>query len=59
MTKTHQAKLGHRILAEGSEMIESTGTGCRDGTTITVKDLFYNVPARRNSFDPTAAKHAV
>lgn len=47
VTKTPQAKLGHRILAEGSEIIESTGTGCPDGTTITVKDLFYNVPARQ------------
>ncbi|MEI3502874.1 MAG: DNA mismatch repair endonuclease MutL [Anaerovoracaceae bacterium] len=47
VTKTPQAKLGHRILAEGSEILESTGTGCPDGTTITVKDLFYNVPARQ------------
>lgn len=47
ITKTSNAKLGHRILTEGSEIIESKGMGCPEGTTITVKDLFYNVPARQ------------
>ena len=47
VTKTADSKLGHRVVTEGSEIIESSSTGCPDGTTITVKDLFYNVPARQ------------
>lgn len=47
ITKTHDEKVGRRVVIEGSAFISNTGTGCPDGTTITVRDLFYNVPARR------------
>ena len=46
ITKTAQSKMGRRIITEGSDILGSTGTGCPEGTTITVRDLFYNVPAR-------------
>lgn len=46
ITKTTKSKIGRRIITEGSDILESTGTGCPEGTTITVRDLFYNVPAR-------------
>lgn len=46
ITKTTEEKAGRRIIVEGSSILENTATGCPDGTTITVRDLFYNVPAR-------------
>lgn len=46
ITKTADAKTGRRVIADGSEIAENSPTGCPDGTTITVRDLFYNVPAR-------------
>lgn len=46
ITKTADAKSGRRVVIEGSDVIENSATGCPDGTTITVRDLFYNVPAR-------------
>lgn len=46
VTKTADSKAGRKIVIEGSETIENTAIGCPEGTTITVRDLFYNVPAR-------------
>ena len=46
ITKTADAKSGRRVVIEGSDVLENSATGCPDGTTITVRDLFYNVPAR-------------
>lgn len=47
ITKPADAHVGTHVVAEGSEILQQTPTGCPDGTTITVKDLFYNVPARK------------
>lgn len=38
--------LGARICLEGGEQVSFEEAGCADGTTIMVRDLFYNVPAR-------------
>lgn len=46
ITKTADAKSGRRVVIEGSDVLENSATGCPDGTTITIRDLFYNVPAR-------------
>ena len=46
ITKTADSKMGRRVIIEGSEVLENSAIGCPDGTTITVRDLFYNVPAR-------------
>lgn len=46
VTKTMESKTGRKIVVEGSETIENTAIGCPEGTTVTVRDLFFNVPAR-------------
>jgi DNA mismatch repair protein MutL len=38
---------GTRIVAEGGIVLETTGTGAPDGTSIIVEDLFFNTPARK------------
>lgn len=40
--------LGTKVLMEGSELKVQEPCQCAPGTSISVKNLFYNVPARRN-----------
>ena len=37
---------GTRVLLEAGDIQEMFAAGCPDGTTMTVRDLFYNTPAR-------------
>ncbi len=46
MTKTYSEELGTYLRISGSELQEVRETGCPLGTTITIRDIFYNVPAR-------------
>ena len=41
-------EIGTCIVIEGSKVISQEPCQCPEGTTISVKNLFYNVPARRN-----------
>lgn len=45
-SKKRDQILGARIVIEGGEQKLLEETGCADGTTIFVRELFYNVPAR-------------
>lgn len=47
-TKTDEEDLGHLIRIEGSEIKEQNIVQTSTGTSILVKNLFFNVPARRN-----------
>ncbi len=46
ITKTQDARMGRHVIVDGSRILSNEPIGCPDGTTITVKDLFFNVPAR-------------
>ena len=46
MTKTPESLTGISLHLEGGEVTEETEAGCPDGTTIIIRDLFYNTPAR-------------
>ena len=47
ITKTSDALLGTRYVIEGAKEVEFSEVGAPNGTTIIVRNLFYNVPARR------------
>ena len=47
-TKRTEDEMGSCILIDGSEIKDQYPSPCQDGTTISVKNLFFNVPARRN-----------
>ena len=46
LTKTADETFGTRYVIEGGEEKEYEEAGCPDGTTIIVRDIFYNIPAR-------------
>ncbi len=47
-TKRIGDELGVKIDIEGSELKNQEANNCAEGTSISVKNLFYNIPARRN-----------
>ena len=46
MTKTPSSIEGISLRLEAGQIVEESEAGCPDGTTIIVRDLFYNTPAR-------------
>ncbi len=47
-TRRRKDELGTRIVIEGSEVKSQEPCQCTAGTQFSIKNLFYNVPARRN-----------
>ena len=47
MTKRHEDKTGTLMVCNPGEEVVIAETGCPDGTTVIVEELFANVPARR------------
>lgn len=47
MTKQKNETYGTLYRIEGSNELSHEKSGCPDGTTIIIRDLFYNVPARQ------------
>ncbi len=45
-TRKYSDEAGTRVTIEAGDIIEITACGCPVGTTIIVRDLFYNTPAR-------------
>lgn len=46
LTKPRGVEFGTHYITEGGEEVLFDDAGCPDGTTLIVRDLFYNVPAR-------------
>jgi DNA mismatch repair protein MutL len=47
VSKTRDADSATRIVIEGGRLIESSEAGRSNGTTLVIRDLFFNTPARR------------
>ncbi len=47
VTKTESDTVGTRVLIEGGRLIDVKDAARNTGTTISVRDLFFNTPARR------------
>lgn len=60
-TKREEDELGTQINIEASEVTNQDYVACAKGTSILVKNLFYNVPARRNFFksNPVETRHVL
>jgi len=56
ITKTAGEKSGIRIRTEGGEIREIDDTGCPEGTTVIVADLFFNTPARLKFLKPDSTE---
>lgn len=58
-TRPSDQELGTCLVVEGSEVKRQEPVACEKGTSISVKNLFYNIPARRNFLksNPVELKH--
>ena len=46
VSKTQEQEIGYRIVVEGGNVLEKEEAGCPTGTSITVRNLFFNTPVR-------------
>ncbi|MDF2431041.1 MAG: mismatch repair protein MutL [Mucilaginibacter sp.] len=60
-TRRHEDELGTCIIIEGSEVLSQEACSSNTGTSISVKNLFYNTPARRNFLksNPVEMRHII
>jgi DNA mismatch repair protein MutL len=60
-TRLAEDELGTSVEIENSEVTETSPVACAEGTNISMKNLFFNVPARRNFLKSNSAelKHII
>ena len=60
-TKLHDEELGTKIEIEGSKLITQEPVQTQSGTSIAIKNLFFNIPARRNFLksNPVETRHII
>ena len=46
ISRTYEEEIGNKIVVEAGKVLSFEQTGCQIGTTITVKNLFFNTPVR-------------
>lgn len=57
-SRTAQAELGTTLTLEGGQLVSQESAGCPLGTTLVVRDLFFNTPARLKFMKRDAAEGA-
>lgn len=60
-TKRHEDEVGTLIQIEGASFIKQEPVGTSNGSSISIKNLFYNTPARRNFLksNPAEMRHII
>lgn len=60
-TRLESDDLGTLLVVEGSEIRKQEPVACEKGTSICVKNLFFNIPARRNFLksNPVELRHII
>ena len=58
ITKTADSDMGIALRVEAGKVIRESESGCPDGTTIVVRELFYNTPARMRFLKKDATEAA-
>ena len=46
VSKTADSENGYEVIVEGGKILSKNETGCPNGTSITIENLFYNTPVR-------------
>lgn len=46
VSKTKEQEIGYKVVVEAGDILLKEETGCQTGTSITVKNLFFNTPVR-------------
>lgn len=59
LTKRKDDKVGTDLIIHGGEVISKKPSGCPDGTTLIITDLFYNTPARLKFMKSDSAETAM
>ncbi len=57
-TRPRDGGRGTELTIEGGEITDISPAGCPTGTTVEIRDLFYNVPARRKYLKQDATEFA-
>ena len=60
-SKEHTAELGTHVIIEGSKIVSQEVAVVPNGTSFSVKNLFFNIPARRNFLksDQVELRHVI
>ncbi|MFM7218068.1 MAG: DNA mismatch repair endonuclease MutL [Bacteroidota bacterium] len=60
-TRRHDEEVGTEVLIEGSQVKSQEPVSTAVGTAFSIKNLFYNIPARRNFLksNPVEARHII
>jgi DNA mismatch repair protein MutL len=58
VTRTKEHELGHKVVFDGDRLVEEADVPAPVGTSMTVKNLFFNVPVRRKFLKSRAVEFA-
>ena len=56
VTKTKDEPIGTKVIVEGGKVVSKEPVGTHNGTTIIIKDIFFNTPARQKFLKSTHAE---
>ena len=56
VTKTKDEPIGTKVIVEGGKVVSKEPVGTHNGTTIIIKDIFFNPPARQKLLKSTRAE---